>query len=187
MMKSPDNLKFTNGVEPDNPIEYQPSFEQKERLGLLKRIIVSLERNHIRYSILGGYGLDGLVGKLTRDHKDIDMIVDPEDMEKVRVLLSEIEFKRKENKKSGIEVYLHEGTKTELELADLKFVKNLFQGDMQRLIPPETNASLDGLSFRTATLGGQEAIIRIQQERFKGKSSNAEHDSEILEKLKAKI
>lgn len=182
-MKSPDNLKFTSEVGLGNPIEYQPSFEQKERLGLLKRIIVSLEGNHIKYSILGGYGLDGLIGKLTRDHKDIDMIVNPEDMEKVRVLLSEIEFKRKENKKSGIEVYLHEATKTELELADLKFVKNLFQGDLQILIPPETNAFLDGISFRTATLDGQEVIITIQQERFKSKSPNTEHDDKILKKL----
>jgi hypothetical protein len=185
-MKSPDNLKFINETS-HSLMEYQPSIEQKERFNLLKRIIVLLEVNHIRYSILGGYGLDGLSGELTRDHKDIDMIVDTEDIEKTRALLNEVEFKRQKNKESGVEVYLHNFTKTELELADLKFVKNLFQGDLQILIPSETNASLDGISFRTATLDGQEAIIRIQQERFKSKSPNAQHDGEIIRKLKGKI
>jgi lincosamide nucleotidyltransferase A/C/D/E len=42
------------------------------------RILLALEGRSIRVWVLGGWGVDALVGRQTRDHRDLDLAIDAE-------------------------------------------------------------------------------------------------------------
>ena len=184
-MKSPDDSKQPSNLETGFS-NYKSSLEQQGRFDLLKRVIDILEKKSVKYSVVGGYGLDGLHGELTRDHDDIDIIVGSEDMEQTRILLSNIGFQRQKDKPSGLEVYFHNLTKTKLELADLKLVKYFFDGDEKIIMPQTANGTLAGILFKVATLGGQKILRDIQSKRLGGKGPNMAHDEKIIDDLKTK-
>ena len=186
-IKSPDNSKPPIHIDAGPKSKYQPSPEQQKRLDLLKSVVAVFEENHVRYSIVGGYGIDGLRGELTRDHNDFDMLIDPEDIDRARALLASVDFKRKKDKTSGMEVYVHNLTKTKLELANMKLVRAFFQGDELMLIPPVPNGSLDAVSFKVATLEGQRITRDIQYKRHGERGPNVDHDEKILEEIERKL
>ena len=170
-------------------MKYNPDSVQKERLELLKTVISIFEENIVKYSVAGGYGLDGLYGELTRDHEDIDVIVDSDDIEKARALLLTLGFKRKEDALNPTEVYFHNVLNVKLELGNLtKFPEHRFEGDTAMLLPGILNASLDGVSFKAVTLAGHKAI-RIVQEKRHGKEDRKpkfEHDESLIAALDKK-
>lgn len=57
-----------------------------------------LERNGIKIWLDGGWGIDALLGKQTRDHQDLDIAVHRKDVKKLRKLLSS--YKELKNKSS---------------------------------------------------------------------------------------
>jgi hypothetical protein len=181
-MEFPDNSKPEVGSS-----KYKLSPEQQRRLDLLKTAVNIFEKNNIRYAVAGGYGLDGLRGELTRDHKDIDLIIDSKDIENARVTLGAVGFRRQKDKPTGVEVYIHDLSKTKLEIGSLELVRKFFQGDEDIILPKVANGSLEGLAFRVATLEGQQIIRDIQSKRFGTKAPNSEHDERIIKDLKSKL
>ncbi len=145
--------------------EYKPSVEQVDRLEVLKQLVTRLEETEVNYAIVGGYGLDGLYGELTRDHGDIDMLLDQKDLEQVRSLLPQLGFEFKETKTAGGEVHMHISTNTKLELGTPDMVAQYADAPEVAFLPVSTNASLEGTPFRTATLEGFEIMHNIQTKR----------------------
>ncbi len=170
--------------------KYLPSIEQEKRLALLKQVIAQLEAEGIRYSIMGGYGLDGLYGELTRDHEDIDMVLDPKDLEKTQSVLSRLGFELKTREASEKEVYMHNPTKTKLELGTLDMLAQFTKKDESRFLPQDHNASLGGVSFHTASLEGHEILRNIQMKRAEeggwGKYPHTESRNVLIEKIQDK-
>lgn len=50
-------------------------------------VIRSLERNHIDVIVDGGWGVDALLGRQTRDHEDLDIAIDHDNASKIRNVL----------------------------------------------------------------------------------------------------
>ncbi len=51
---------------------YTPNSEQIKQLDLIFKFFNNLENSGVHVSVHGGYGLDALYGRLTRDHRDLD-------------------------------------------------------------------------------------------------------------------
>ena len=73
-----------------NPLDqYQPSDTQQQQLESLINIIAASEREGIQAWVFGGYGLDALYGKLTRNHRDIDVFVYERDLDVFREIITQ--------------------------------------------------------------------------------------------------
>lgn len=72
--------------------EYQPSPQQIVQKELLFRLLDLSEKNKIKVFVMGGYGLDALYGKLTRDHRDFDIYIYKQDETKFKQLLADLNF-----------------------------------------------------------------------------------------------
>ena len=60
----------------------------------LKEVVSLLEKEKIEYLVIGGFGYDGLIGKLTRKHDDLDIVLNCTG-EKALETLSKIGYKLK--------------------------------------------------------------------------------------------
>lgn len=146
--------------------QYAPSPEQVARANLLKRLARQLEAAGVQYAVTGGYGLDGLYGRLTRDHDDIDITTSEEDLPRVRKIVRAAGFEIDIVKIRGnVEVYIHPPTETKLELATLDRLKEYTDIPMDELLPGAANARLDGVPYKTPTLPGHAELTRIQMRR----------------------
>lgn len=146
--------------------DYLPQPEQVARANLLKRLARQLEASGAQYAVTGGYGLDGLYGRLTRDHDDIDITTTEEDLPRVQKIVRAAGFDIDIVKIRGnVEVYIHPPTDTKLELATTDKLKEYTDISPEQIIPGMANASLDGVAFRTPTVAGHEEITRIQTRR----------------------
>lgn len=145
---------------------YRPSPEQQAQANVLKRFILQLEKANVRYAVMGGYGLDGLYGRLTRDHNDIDILSIPEDAEQIRKVIQAAGFRLDIVKiRGGVEVYFHERTHTKLEFGVTNKISEYTDMSDDEFLPFAPNAALDSVSFRTATLRGHEEMAKIQMQR----------------------
>lgn len=55
----------------------------------VQEILGILDRSQVRYWLAGGWGVDALLGRQTRRHKDLDLLVDEADLERgVRALVA---------------------------------------------------------------------------------------------------
>ena len=59
---------------------------------LFKSTIELLEKNNIRFWVFGGFALDGIRGKITRRHGDIDIYLDSDDLIKLENLFESEEY-----------------------------------------------------------------------------------------------
>ncbi len=59
------------------------------QLGLIAEISTLLEAEDLAHWLYGGWGIDFLVGAVTRDHHDIDFVVWAKDGTRIRALLEE--------------------------------------------------------------------------------------------------
>ena len=60
-----------------------------------------MEERGIVIWIDGGWGVDALLGDQTRPHKDLDIAVQQKDVEKMRSILQEREFKETKTERHG--------------------------------------------------------------------------------------
>ncbi len=169
--------------------EYRPSLQQRERFDLLKNLSHALETATVHYSVLGGYGLDALYGKLSRDHDDIDIIVEEEDHVRAQEIISNLDFAHLKTEE-GVEKYVHKTTGTKLDLGNSKLfeqaIRHLEPGaeiDSSLYFPEQTNAVLEGVSLRTATLEAQQQVAAIQLKRFGRKAPKAVADEKLIRKI----
>jgi len=61
-------------------------------LKTFKKTIELLKKNKTRYWVFGGYALDGIRGKITRDHEDIDIYLRAEDINKFIKLFKSLKY-----------------------------------------------------------------------------------------------
>ncbi len=171
--------------------EYRPSPEQRQRFEILASLATELENAHVRYGILGGYGLDALYGKLTRDHDDIDMLVDDPDLDRTRAILAAVGFEPAEGT-DLYERYYHPATETKLDFAPLARVREAAERylvgderfDASLYLPAARNSTLENNSMRVTSLRGQEKIKEIQMKRWGTRSPKEAADAKLMDFIK---
>ena len=163
--------KIEQGISQENDVEYRPSSAQQERFEILKTLVNAFETANVGYSIFGGYGLDALYGKLTRDHDDLDIIVDDDSLERAHSIIYSLGFIHKKTEE-GVERHFHPPTKTKLDFANSgrldQISRYLGPGshlDESLFLPKEINAMLNGVPLRVVTLEAQKIIAAVQQKR----------------------
>ena len=183
-MVGPESVKST-----DHPREYLPSREQEERLSLLGSIVSALDAAGVRYAVAGGYGIDGLYGALTRDHDDIDLLIDdaPGHIDRTRQSLENIGCVRLRTKKSGVEVFTHVPTGTIIEIPTWAITAERTRAHDALFLPDFHNARLGTLTFPTMTLGGHEIYDETQSQRALeggwGRYPKREHKNWLIREL----
>ncbi len=155
--------------------EYIPSSEQKEQLNSILDVLKKSEENDLNVVVMAGYGLDGLFGQLTRDHGDLDMLVEDKDVEGFKDILSgngwEEDTSEKMKKQGGYE-FRHPSLPQsfKIEFGNLSQMKNFMKEgeDIDKYIPRENNAILEGTPFKSFTLEAHRWSTEIQNKRLDG-------------------
>ena len=65
-------------------------------------VIDLLAREQIDVWVDGGWGIDALVGRETRDHADLDLVVAQDDLDRARTALAAVGFVHDESAKPGL-------------------------------------------------------------------------------------
>jgi hypothetical protein len=148
--------------------EYAPSEEQKKQLNSLLMILEKCEENGVEMVVAGGYSLDGLYGKLTRPHEDVDMIVMNSNMSNAQKIMEGLGYQQYfgDSDKNKFVYHNSDGFKVEFVSSDL-LAKYAGKDGLDFFIPQEKNAELNGYRFKAMTLKGQLKFIDIQNERAK--------------------
>lgn len=73
---------------------------QRMTAGKLLEIYKDLETQGVRLFLDGGWGVDALLGKETRPHRDVDFIIDVSDVKKVTTYFQDHGFKPSEDEES---------------------------------------------------------------------------------------
>jgi hypothetical protein len=145
---------------------FEPSPEQVERMKVFGDIVRGLEASDVAYTVTGSIGLDGLYGRQTRAHGDIDILVkDSHHLTMAREILSKIGVKHREKKQTGGEIYVHPGTNTEVSIKTFARIRAYSNADEKLFFPDECNADLQGVRFRTPRVEGHDAYRKLQQKR----------------------
>lgn len=147
---------------------YIPSEEQQRQLDYLLDILIRSEQSGIVVWVFGGYGLDALYGKPTRDHNDFDLHVKEVDREKFIQLISSLGYYPTFEKVGdvGKEVYKHQDLQENfsLELGTVekgqKLIKDL---GIELDIPQKPLGNLNGQPVWTLDLNGFKTVININK------------------------
>lgn len=164
-------LPTQEGVGVDNNQEsYVPNEEQLQRAASLLDLVKVCEETNIDVTVMGGYGLDGLHGKLTRDHGDIDMLVADEHLEQIRKILDTLGYLQDPSEVDKF-VYRKETVDPEfkIEFVGVSSLDQFTDRGAGYFIPGEPNATLNGQPFKAMTLRGQKEMVEIQNKRAKQK------------------
>lgn len=149
---------------------YTPSIDQKKQLSYLLEFLKKCQSSEIKIVVWEGYGLDGLYGKLTRSHEDVDLLATGEQLTLAQKILEDLGYVRDKNIVEKF-TYHHPNLDPNFifEFASTEFLSMLSEKGFEFYIPPRPNASLSGQGFYAMTLAGVKDIIRIQDLRAKEK------------------
>lgn len=147
---------------------YIPPEEQIRQVNSLLEITQRCEEAGIVAVVTGGYAFDGLYGKLTRPHGDIDILVVGSDLSGLVSILEDLGYSRDTEKGDRNEFRNAEiNPKFKVEFASADMLRDLTDKGLDFFVPTEPNASLNGQSFRAMTLRGLKEGIEIQNTRAK--------------------
>ncbi len=65
------------------------SNKNKKQIKIIKDLKYICDQKSLKFCILGGWGIDALLGRITREHNDIDIITDYQDFKLYRSLIHE--------------------------------------------------------------------------------------------------
>ena len=172
---------------------YKPSKQQQKQLKFLLDILTKCEQENIITWVLGGYGLDALYGRLTRDHKDFDLHIYKKDKEKFIEIIKSLGYCHTFEKvgEVGKEVYKHADLPNtfSIELGIIERGQELVRNLGFKLnIPQQPLGNLNGHSIWTQDLAGFRTIIDINN-KLANKNSSYLHlqwQKEILGALETK-
>lgn len=150
--------------------KYQPSPKQQKQLHCLLRIINSCDTSNIRLLVVGGYGLDALYGRLTRDHNDFDLFVYEQSKAKFITIIQNIGFSPTDELvgEVGKSVYVNNNFSPELRLEfgtieqGMQLIKKLdLKINLSFSIPATPFGVLSGQPILTPTLDQFKKLIEI--------------------------
>jgi hypothetical protein len=179
--------------------DYVPALDQTRQAEALLDLLVRSDDDGLGVSLIAGYGLDALYGKLTRDHHDFDFLVEAGSRDGFVKLLSSRGYvclpeecepsRRKEAYRHG-----HSGYQAEFVALDSTMLAHLarqhgFHGNMSMFFPDKPNGRLLGYPVRTPTLAGVEIIELVQGHTAAEKGwapyKHIEHRALLLDRLKS--
>lgn len=177
------------GHRVEDGFEYSPSQEQKEKLELLHSLVKTLQEKGVRFAVAGGYGLDALLGSLTRNHKDYDFVVYDESENDFREIAGTLGFQLSDTKESGVVIFSHNEIDVELEYMPSSKIQELLQDAGVKDINLEsediiTNAELQGITVPTFNLDTYKMFDSLQNERFETPDPHATHKQKIYAAIK---
>lgn len=170
---------------------YTPFEEQLKQVDFLGKIIRGCSVEGIDYSVIGGYGLDGLYGSLTRDHNDIDILIKEGEGEAFEKLLVGLGFHHNDSivdpiKKDFKHCELNHNFKVSYATSD-KLGDLVADSDMAEVMPLKDTAHLLDFSFRAPTVKGYKIITEFQCRRAVkegwGEYKHRKHSQKILDAL----
>jgi hypothetical protein len=146
---------------------YSPSEQQRQQLQMVLSLLKRSKENKLEIVVVGGYGLDGLFGHLTRNHDDLDLIVNDKDLKKFREILVELGYNQ-DPEEGKIDIYRHKDMSEsfKVEFNGLNWARDIVK-NFDQYLPKIDNAILDGVSFKTLTLSGHKKGKEVQNERAK--------------------
>jgi len=145
---------------------YSPSVQQLAQLNLIIKLIMRADSEKIRVYVDGGYGLDALYGKLTRDHRDLDVYVHEKDVSKFEGILNEFGFCPSGNRigEIGKKEYINKEFPDHFTIEygvledGFKYIPGV---DPNKYIPTEPIGVLDDCKIWIPTLEGFKLIIEL--------------------------
>jgi hypothetical protein len=154
---------------------YVPSTAQAQQAQALIRLLQERDAQGVAVSVFGGYGLDALYGRLTRDHGDFDLVVMTEAQAHLSVVLEGQGYEHvpQWSESGRKEVFVHAALaapfKVEVAVFDRTTMAQLAQQyrlemDMSLFLPDMPNGQLLGYPVRTPTLDGVEIVNLIQRQ-----------------------
>jgi hypothetical protein len=148
----------------EHALDYLPSEEDELRFDMVRLILTQAREAGIRLSVFGGYGLDGLYGRETRSHDDLDMFVDDESYDAAKKLMINLGAELLSEDEIKVVYTFSKLHNFKVEFAKVGVLKNYSDQDITDFLPENENASISGFGFLSPNLAGQKAIIEIETE-----------------------
>lgn len=157
-----------------DPAAYYPSPQQLKQAAALAELLRCCYEANVQVSLIGGYGLDALYGRLTRDHHDFDFLVEAGSRDTFVNMLMDLGYendpaqtelhRRKEGYVNRMPEADYEAQFIALDSAGLGYYAKRFgfQPDMALFFPGEPNGELLGQPIYAPILAGFEIIDEIQ-------------------------
>jgi hypothetical protein len=175
---------------------YKPSPQQKSQLEMLFKILDFAESKGIAVYVTGGYGLDALYGKLTRDHRDIELYIKEHQTERFETLLNKLGFTPtgeligEVGKKEFVHKDFPKGFT--LEYGTFENAQRLISGDncIERALPDKPLGKLEGKKVPVPTLKAFKKAIEINNSPLAKHTEPYRHQKwldAILPKIEAKF
>lgn len=173
MEENSNEINFGMKIMSPDIDSYIPSEEQLKQLEILGNLVNQCRQKEVDVCVVGGYGVDALYGKLTRDHGDVDLIVENGKKTEIENILKQMSFVRDLNNKDDKKVVYRAGDDLNLskdfkiEFGEMNSYEGFFSGEktLGSFVPKENNGSLGGFLLKTLTLEGQKTVSEIQKTR----------------------
>lgn len=91
-------------------------------------IYTLLDKNNVKIWIDGGWGVDALIGKQTRAHKDLDIAVSKKDIAKLRKLLKEYKESKSNSNEENFVLEDNKGHKIDVHVFEFDSMGNNIYG-----------------------------------------------------------
>lgn len=162
---------------------YSINKHQYAQLVELKKITELADEKNIKLSVYGGYGFDGLVGWLTRDHHDFDLLVKDEHREAFKQILTELGYVLDEVTETK-EVYkIEKLSDFKIEISTSEVLEDYLKAGEEEIFPSIANAKLYDFKFCTPSVKGHEHINEMQELKEKSKNAKGAYTHEESRKL----
>jgi predicted nucleotidyltransferase len=189
-------MDFESHTAKKEVVEYTPTREQLDQVEILHQLVELCKNDDVDIYVMGGYGVDGLYGDLTRNHGDIDILVEEEKIQNFQDIVEQAGFvedttntdRNKKVYRPSNKLSLPETFK--IEAGSISLLKKFLPKEtpLESIFPREENARLANFSFKTLTLKGQEIVSEIQNARAVeeewGEYKHRKNFDEIMEILR---